>query len=305
MSLQTLSEWLRCPNCFSPLTPAGDLVLRCSAGHSFDANRRGYVSLLSGRSHVVGDSAAMLDARTAFLEAGWYADLRSAVMTLVAPESPDRVLDIGCGTGYYLRGVTEACPAAGFLGMDLSPVAVARTVAAARAASRPGHAAVADERLPDPPLVDGLVADVWTDLPVRTGIADVLLNVFAPRNPPEFYRVLRDDGLLAVVVPHDDHLRELRDAGLALDIPPNKAEDLRVALGPWFALEARIGVSGRHYLGADEVAALIGMGPSAHHTGTETVADRWPARNPVTFSFNVLGFRRRAVPALPRQRESG
>jgi 23S rRNA (guanine745-N1)-methyltransferase len=302
MSLQTLSEWLRCPNCFSLLTPAGGLVLRCTAGHSFDANRRGYASLLGGRSHVIGDSAAMLDSRTAFLEAGWYADLRSAVTTLVAPENPTRVIDIGCGTGYYLRGVSEACPTAGYLGMDLSPVAVARTVASARAvaAAPPAHAVVEGERLPDPPPVDGLVADVWTDLPVRTGIADVLLNVFAPRNPPEFHRVLRDDGLLAVVVPHDDHLRELRDAGLALDIPPNKADDLQVALDPWFALETRFGVSGRHDLGAAEVAALIGMGPSAHHTGTETVADRWPSTGPVTFSFDVLGFRRRAVPALPR-----
>ena len=296
MSLQTLSEWLRCPNCFSPLAPAGGLVLRCPAGHSFDANRRGYVSLLAGRSHVVGDSAAMLDAREAFLEAGWYDDLRGALTTLVAPENPARVVDIGCGTGYYLRGVTEGCPNAGYLGMDLSPVAVARTVSPARAAPRRGSVGDSDESLRDPPLVDGLVADVWTDLPVRTGIADVLLNVFAPRNPAEFHRVLRADGLLAVVVPHDDHLRELRDAGLALDIPPNKAEDLRVTLEPWFALETRIGVSGRHYLGADEVAALIGMGPSAHHTGTETIANRWPATNPVTFSFDVLGFRR----TLPR-----
>ncbi|TFB90221.1 methyltransferase domain-containing protein [Cryobacterium algoricola] len=305
MSLQTLSEWLRCPNCFSPLTPAGGLVLRCTAGHSFDANRRGYVSLLGGRSHVVGDNAAMLDARTAFLEAGWYDDLRTALTTLVAAEDPTRVLDIGCGTGYYLRGVTDACPEAAALGMDLSPVAVARTVAG----SRQGHAAVADVSLPEPAQavqvaqvaqVDGLVADVWADLPVRTGVADVLLNVFAPRNPAEFHRVLRDDGLLAVVVPHDDHLRELRDAGLTLDIPPNKAEDLRVALEPWFALETLIGVSGRHRLGAGDVAAVIGMGPSAHHTGTETIADRWPETRPVTFSFDVLGFRRRPVPLLPR-----
>ena len=278
MSLQTLSEWLRCPNCSSALTAVGGLVLRCAAGHAFDANRRGYVSLLGGRSHVVGDSAAMLDARSAFLEAGWYEDLRGALTMLVAPENPARVLDIGCGTGYYLRGVIEACPTAAYLGMDLSPAAVARTVAADR-------------------TVDGLVADVWADLPVRTGVADVLLNVFAPRNAAEFHRVLNDEGLLAVVVPHDDHLRELRDAGLALDIPANKAEDLGVSLQPWFAQETRARVSSRHDLGADDVAALIGMGPSAHHTGATSIADRWPARRPVTFSFDVLGFRRRAAPA--------
>ncbi|MEB0222370.1 SAM-dependent methyltransferase, partial [Pseudomonas sp. AB12(2023)] len=85
----------------SPLAANGGLVLRCASGHSFDANRRGYLSLLGGRSHVVGDSAAMLDAREAFLEAGWYEDLRTAVTTLVAAEQPARVLDIGCGTGYY------------------------------------------------------------------------------------------------------------------------------------------------------------------------------------------------------------
>jgi 23S rRNA (guanine745-N1)-methyltransferase len=289
MSLQTLSEWLRCPICLSSLTSAGGLVLRCSTGHAFDANRRGYVTLLAGRSRVVGDTAAMLDARAVFLEAGWYSALRTAVTTLVAAEHPTRVLDIGCGTGYYLRGLLDACPSAGYLGMDLSPVAVARTVATTRQERGPAAAV----RQPESAQVDGLVADVWADLSVRTGAADVLLNVFAPRNPPEFHRVLSGSGLLALVVPREDHLQELRDSGLALDIPANKAADLAVSLQPWFALESRVTVGSTHDLGQEEVAALIGMGPSAHHTAVTSIAERWPERRPVTFSFDVLGFRRR------------
>jgi 23S rRNA (guanine745-N1)-methyltransferase len=272
------------------LSPAAGTVLACTNGHRFDVNRRGFASLIAGSRKLIGDSAAMLDAREKFLERGWYAGLRDALSELVATEPAHRVIDIGCGTGYYLRGVLAGlqdagnappAPAAsarlGALAVDLSAAAVARTV-------RSGHA------LADTATV-GLIADVWSPLPIRDAAADVLLNVFAPRNPAEFHRVLVPDGLLAVVVPHPAHLQELRAAGLALEVHGNKTADLIESLESGFVLESRRDLTSVLTLSPDDVAALIGMGPSAHHQGGHATHP-FAEGTDVTVAFRLLGFRR-------------
>jgi len=279
-------------------------VLACANGHRFDTNRRGFASLIVGSRKLIGDSPAMLDARDTFLERGWYAELRAALGALVAAESPGRVIDVGCGTGYYLRGVLEHSTAAGgstsatgspdipdtgqpsqprvsALAMDLSAAAVARTVRAGLAS-------------PDA-VTRGLVADVWSPLPIRDGAANVVINVFAPRNPAEFHRILAPGALLAVVVPHPSHLQELRAAGLALDVHGNKTEDLVASLAAGFTLESTEDLRQVLALSPDDVAALIGMGPSSHHHGpqhTSAGPSGQPGSTDVTVAFRLLAFRR-------------
>jgi 23S rRNA (guanine745-N1)-methyltransferase len=276
------------------LFPADPLVLACGNGHRFDVNRRGYVSLITGSRRLIGDSPAMLDARQTFLEHGWYAQLRDTLSGVLASEGARSVIDIGCGTGYYLRGALEALssrPAAPddaaaswphALAVDLSAPAVARTVRAAGAVAGTSTA--------------GLVADVWSPLPVRDGVADAVINVFAPRNPSEFHRILRPEGLLVVVIPHQNHLAELRADGLALGVHENKSADLIAGLAGYFALEATHDLADVLSLSPTDVKALIGMGPSAHHApaaGTdETAPGTADATRPVTVAFHVLCFRR-------------
>jgi 23S rRNA (guanine745-N1)-methyltransferase len=272
VTLSTLSVWLRCPICFLPLEPRPPLALTCASGHSYDANRRGYVTLLSPKTRVVGDDAAMLDARGAFLAAGHYRAIAEAASALLPADPAQRILDAGCGTGYYLRRALEDRPDAAALALDLSPAAVARAV---RGEDR----------------VDGLVADVWAPLPIRNGAATAILNVFAPRNPEEFWRALEPGGALIVVVPDGDHLGELRERGLVLGVQEEKRERLLSALSPRFALEHEKPVRSTLSLSPDAVDALIGMGPSAHHRDAGG-----PALEPhtaVTASVQVLRFRRR------------
>lgn len=291
MSLQTLSEWLRCPNCFLPLDPTGTLALACPSGHHFDVNRRGYVTLITGTNKFIGDSAVMLDARDRFQGAGFYSPLREAVSRLVAAERPHRVIDMGCGSGYYLRAALAAATAPApsrdlqgaisatatpprALAMDLSAAAVARTVRSGRD-------------------TDGLVADVWSPLPIRDGAAELLLNVFAPRNAAEFHRVLVPHGLLLVVIPQQSHLHELRAAGRAVSMQADKARHLIDGLADYFELERQERLSAIMSLSPSEVDSVLGMGPSSHHVAAGAVVEV-DAATDVTAAFDIFSFRRRA-----------
>ncbi|MEY9953275.1 methyltransferase domain-containing protein [Leifsonia sp. EB34] len=245
--LARLGSWLRCPVCAEDLEPVDRLTLGCTQGHRHDVNKRGYVSLLGGGSKFVGDTTEMLDARDTVLEGGAYAPIAEALAAAIG--SPQRLLDAGAGTGYYLRAVLAGSPGAAGLAMDLSPAAVARAVRSS-------------------PDVDGLVADTWRPLPVRSHSVDAVLDVFAPRNLPEFHRVLRPGGTLAVVVPRADHLASLRAAGGMLDVPTDKAEDVMAAAEPAYAPLAREHVSYDLALDDDLRRALAAMGPSARHAGT-------------------------------------
>lgn len=267
LDLSRLASWLRCPVCAAELHAVDRLTLGCVSGHRHDVNKRGYVSLLGGGSKHLGDTAEMLDARDTVLESGAYSPIADAV---AASGTGGRVLDAGAGTGYYLRAALSAAGLESVgLAMDLSPQAVARAV---RSSDR----------------VDGLVADTWRPLPVRSGIADVVLDVFAPRNLAEFHRVLRPEGTLAVVVPRADHLGSLRAGGAMLDIPSDKAEDVIAAAEPLYALQTREHVAYGLALDAPLRHALVGMGPSARHAAAEA-----PATDTTRVSVDVLRLSRR------------
>ena len=118
----------------------------------------------------------------------------------------------------------------------------------------------------------GLVADVWQPSPVRSARADVILCVFAPRNPAEFARILRADGALIVVTPARDHLIQLRLAGLIIGMQEDKLAQLDFALGKLFSLHDRARLHYEIELSAAAAADLTGMGPSGHH---EAIG-QWP-----------------------------
>ncbi|HEV7183568.1 MAG TPA: methyltransferase domain-containing protein [Leifsonia sp.] len=255
MTLDSLAEWLRCPVCTEPLSPVERLTLGCASGHRFDVNRRGYVTLVAGNSRLSGDSAEMLASRDRVLESGLYSPVAVALAEMAVGRA---VLDAGVGTGYYLRAVLAANPGAHGLAMDLSPAAVARAVR-----PEPGTPG---------PVIDGLVTDTWRPLPVRDGVCDVVLNVFAPRNLPEFHRVLRLGGNLLVVVPRTEHLAELRAAGRMLDVPPDKASAVIDAAARLFTLREQRAVRETIPLTPEVADALVGMGPSAHHRRSDVGA---------------------------------
>jgi 23S rRNA (guanine745-N1)-methyltransferase len=234
---------LRCPLCRQALVEH-ETAVRCPRGHSFDRARQGYVHLAAGPVAHTGDTAEMVAARAAFLAAGHY-DFLSRALAEAVPAA-GLVIDVGAGTGQHLAAVLDAHPGAVGLAVDVSKPALRR---AARA--HPRAAAV--------------VGDVWRELPVADGVAAVLLNVFAPRNGPEFARVLAPDGVLVVATPDGAHLAELVSALGLLSVDPGKEERVAASLGPRFAEQAATTYTHRLALTRAEVTALVEMGPSAWH----------------------------------------
>jgi len=243
---------LRCPVCSEGLAQPTPGVLRCPRGHSHDIAKQGYAHLGAGRKLPTGDTAEMVAARSAFLDAGHYAGVRAKIANLI-PRDAELIADAGAGTGYYLAGALDAAPEAAGLALDVSKPALRR---AARA-----H-----------PRAEAVLADVWAGLPLRDGCLDALLNVFAPRNGAEYARVLRSGGLLVVVTPLPEHLTQLRRQYGLLDVDPGKPERLAATLRefvPGVAEELRWDMR----LTSSEVRALVGMGPNAFHTGPPETGD--------------------------------
>lgn len=184
-----------CPICHETLHLDG-ASLRCPNRHTFDIAKQGYVNLAPAAKQSPFYNKASFENRARILEAGYYDDIRDAVLDAVGRYLNPRaaILDVGCGEGFYARAVQRANPAADVLAFDISKDSIQQ---AARE--------------------DATMAVRWfvgnlADLPVRDDAIDCILDVFSPVNAAEFHRVMKDDAIVIKVFPgvhHDEQLREL------------------------------------------------------------------------------------------------
>ena len=266
-------DLLACPRCGGFLR--SDDQVRCEQGHAYDVSRQGYLNLDDRAPPRNADTAAMVVARMAFLAGGHYEPVAAALIAAV-PTQARTVLDAGAGTGHYAGRLLTARPQTRGVALDVSVAAVRR-------------AAVAHDRLA------AAVADVWRPLPVRTGVVDVVLSVFAPRNPAEFSRVLAPQGVLITVTPAPAHLAELRDVLGLLEHQDDKAERLVGSLADHFAPDEQLGVEVSQLWDRATARASVLMGPNAFHLDAATLDERlagvgWP--RPVTVAVRVDRWRR-------------
>ncbi len=180
-----------------------DKQLVCKNGHSFDIARQGYVNLLPvqhKRSKQPGDSKAMVMARTHFLNTGIYEAianrLTEIVSALIIDDKDYCFLDAGCGEGYYFDllvkklGASKASNKLSFIGLDISKEAVVQATKRNKQISW----VVGTNRQP----------------PVEDESVDVILCLFGFFSEPGFRRILKPGGLIIVVDPGVEHLKELR-----------------------------------------------------------------------------------------------
>jgi 23S rRNA (guanine745-N1)-methyltransferase len=188
---------LLCPvrECHLPLVREQRRVV-CPQGHSFDIARSGYINLLQPqerRAKRPGDTADAVAARRRLHDRGVTEPLRLAIAALVAAGPHDVVLDAGCGDGFYLGSLQREI-AFDAHGVDISTPAVE----------------AAAKRYPQ---CEWVVGNADRAVPYADRSFSLILSITARMNPPEFRRVLRDDGRLLVAIPSADDLIELRGAG--------------------------------------------------------------------------------------------
>lgn len=225
---------LLCPVC-SGILGKQDGCYCCSLGHSFDISRKGYVNLLLNSSKGRhGDDRMMVNARTAFLERGYYDRFSEAVCNAVIrctvkPENDKKfnsefaVIDAGCGEGKYtadlIRRLHECSVSPSVLAADISKDAMNAC------ASRVRRIPFSADLLP-------IVAST-AKLPVPDSCADVLINIFAPFFGDEFRRVLKSGGKIIRAVPLENHLLELKqlvyDKVYLNDVPDYEEEGFNAA----------------------------------------------------------------------------
>lgn len=101
-----------CPICHETLHLDG-ASLRCPNRHTFDIAKQGYVNLAPAAKQSPFYNKASFENRARILEAGYYDDIRDAVLDAVGRYLNPRaaILDVGCGEGFYARAVQRANPA--------------------------------------------------------------------------------------------------------------------------------------------------------------------------------------------------
>lgn len=238
-----------CPVCKEKLNIT-DRAYVCRNRHSFDISKEGYVNLLMSQQSSLrrhGDDKVMVRSRRDFLEKGFYKELSDAICDAVKNNVAENsvVADIGCGEGYY-TGAASSCGNYNLFGIDISKEALKY----ASKSLKNVHFAVASA----------------FSLPFSENSVDCLLNVFAPSAYEEFYKVLKDDGVLIKAVPLKDHLWELKCA--LYDRPYKNKEEIKNSelFKPVFEKEIKYKIN---LSSGEDILNLFRMTPYYYKTGRE------------------------------------
>ncbi|HCI81575.1 MAG TPA: 23S rRNA (guanine(745)-N(1))-methyltransferase [Ktedonobacter sp.] len=257
---------LTCPICHTPLK-RNNTIFECSQHHTFDIAKEGYVNLVTRKlSTSVGDTKEMLQARRSFLNAGLYRPLSDALNAHVVNDLPQvqphhadgeaTLLDVGCGEGYYLGQLQSFLKEQRvdkniiFFGLDISKEAI--RIAARRYKN-----------------IQFMVADLKERLVFADSSLHLLLNIFAPRNIAEFARVLVPNGIVIVVIPGTQHLRQLRETLPLLNIQENKAQHVEEQFAPYFKHLTTSSINYTLRLTQQEAEQVVMMTPNYWHLSNE------------------------------------
>lgn len=241
---------LICPKCKGKLNIEGKAYI-CSNHHCYDMAKSGYVNLLLANqmnSALPGDNKLMVQARKTFLDKGYYAPLAEALCKTVSKYAPDscKILDAGCGEGYYTEKIATTCPADEIVGIDISKNA-------------------ADYAARRTKKVKFAVGSVF-HLPIGDGSCDIVTSLFAPYCGEEFLRVLKKGGVMIMVIPAERHLWQLK-CEVYEDPYLNEVKDFALE---GFELLDRETVTGEITLPCNEdITALFSMTPYYYKTGIE------------------------------------
>jgi 23S rRNA (guanine745-N1)-methyltransferase len=273
-----------CPIDGTALFTSLHLPWRCANGHSFDVAREGYCNLLVVQhkaSRDPGDTVEMVAARRRVLDTGIYSAIAVSVFSHVhvlastrAPTLPFRVVDAGCGEGYYLARIAELAATAPDTGLSLELAGTDVSKWAVRAAAKrraPVAWAVANNR----------------HMPLQAASVDAILCLFGFPVWQGFTPVLSPDGRVLMVDPGPEHLAEMR-AVIYPTVNRSPVASLDQAEAAGYVLETTTPVTyAAHLTSRSQIADLFAMTPHAHRA-SETGRAALQALDRLTVTVDVV-----------------
>ncbi len=232
---------LRCPKCSNTLQKQEKFYC-CDNNHTYDIAKEGYTNLVLNHVRNQGDDTSLVNARSTFLNYGYYHFLREALVNIMQHFPNDYILDAGCGEGYYTNYFQQKFN--DVYGVDLSKHALKK-------ASKSGNAKY--------------FVNTIQKLAFHDSSFDIVTSIFSYRCYPEFYRILKSDGYLIEVVPAENHLIELKQVIYA-SVYENKNCDVD---NEYFELVDKIALKDKKILKKEEILALFKMTPYYYKTSQE------------------------------------
>lgn len=192
---QASEEIYRCPICYKKIKAKKPASLVCQNGHCYNISKYGYIHFLPNQKPTKYQKE-LFESRRLIFEHGYYEPLAENMYHLVEEHQKNknsfRVLDAGCGEGYYDWYLQNRLQNAEIYAFDNRKEAVKMGAQKCRE-------------------IKWFVGNL-ANLPMQTETVDMLVEIFAPSNYSEFARVLKKDGCLLKVIPGEGYLKELRQA---------------------------------------------------------------------------------------------
>ncbi len=137
----------------------------------------------------------LFESRRYIFEEGFYKPLEDNIKKIIKQyldtSKALKMLDVGCGEGFYSRGLSESINNLDIYAMDNAKDSI---ILGAKKEQK----------------IKWFIGDL-SNIPLKSNSMDLLLNIFTPSNYSEFTRILKSDGYLIKVVPGANYLKELRE----------------------------------------------------------------------------------------------
>ena len=175
-----------CPKCHSDLVYTNK-AYKCVNGHSYDISKEGYINLLLSKTNC-GDLDDSVHARKLFLNKGFYDPLYNLIKSLFLKLNTKKILDCGCGVGYYSQKLSHDFE---ITGIDISKSAIKL-------------AAKGDN-------ISSYIVSSSKFIPIKKYYFDAAYVIFAPLFEESMADVIKNNGYLVIVTPSTNHLYEIKE----------------------------------------------------------------------------------------------